>query len=91
MTLFEIVMGAFLGLFSAVMSVMWSKIDAAEKNAENNRVFIAHLSRQLDRTNDLAQRVTSLEASVNAEIKNLLVSIKRMESALLRLDQQQRR
>lgn len=83
MTLFEMITGALISVLLPLMGVLWNKIDAAEKNAESNRIFLTHLSRQLDKTNDLAQRLTSLEATVNIEIKNLSVSIKRMESVIL--------
>lgn len=83
MTLFEMITGALISVLLPVMGVLWNKIEAAEKNAESNRVFLLHLSKQIDKTNDLAQRLTSLEATVNIEIKNLSVSIKRMESVLI--------
>lgn len=84
MTLFEMITGALISLLLPLMGVLWNKIDAAEKNAESNRIFLLHLSKQIDKTNDLAQRLTSLEATVNIEIKNLSVSIKRMESVILK-------
>lgn len=90
MTLYELTTGAFVALLSAVVSVLWTKIDATEKSANSNRILIEHLSKQMEKTNDLAQRVSSLEASVHVEIKNLSVSIKRMESAILRIDQNAR-
>lgn len=83
MTLFEMITGALISVLLPLMGVLWNKIEAAEKNAESNRVFLLHLSKQIDKTNDLAQRLTSLEATVNIEIKNLSVSIKRMESVLI--------
>lgn len=83
MTLFEMITGALISVLLPVMGVLWNKIEAAQKNAESNRVFLLHLSKQIDKTNDLAQRLTSLEATVNIEIKNLSVSIKRMESVLI--------
>lgn len=90
MTLFEMIAGGFAALISGVISVLWGKVDLAEKSSESNRIVLDHLTRQMDKTNDLAQRLSSLEAAVNIEIKNLSVSIKRMESAILRLDQNSR-
>lgn len=83
MTLFEMITGALISVLLPLMGMLWNKIEAAEKNAESNRLFLDHLSKQIDKTHDLAQRLTSLEATVNIEIKNLSVSIKRMESVLL--------
>ena len=90
MTLYELTTAGFVALLSAVVGVLWTKIDATEKSANSNRILIEHLSKQMEKTNDLAQRVSSLEASVHVEIKNLSVSIKRMESAILRIDQNAR-
>lgn len=85
MTLFELVSGALLTLLSAVVSVIWTKASNAERTAESNKIFLNHLIKNLDKTERLTERLTSLEASVNVEIKNLAISIKRMESAILRL------
>ena len=90
MTLFDIVAGMFVAMLSGMVSVLWRKVERAEKSGENNRIIVEYLSKQIDKTNDLTQRLTSLEASVNVEIKNLSVSIKRMESAILRIDQNAR-
>lgn len=84
--IFEMLTGILVSVLTALVGVMWRKADAAEKHAEANKAEIAHLSRNLDKTNELTERLSSLEASFNAEIKNLSVSIKRMESALLRMD-----
>ncbi len=84
---FELLLAAFTALLSAVVSVVWAKADHAAKTAETNKATLSHLEKQLDKTNELTQRLSSLEASFNAEIKNLSVSIKRMEGALIRIDQ----
>ena len=90
MTLFELIVGAFAALLSAVVSVLWNKVDTTEKAAASNRILVEHLTKQIEKTNDLAQRLSSLETAVNVEIKNLSISIKRMESAILRIDQNSR-
>jgi len=87
MEYFEILSGITLSLFAAVLGTIWRKADRAEKMAENNKVILSYLSRNLDKTSDLNERLSSLEASFGAEIKNLSISIKRMESALIRIDQ----
>ena len=90
MTLIELALAAFATLLTGAVSILWNKADGASKIADSNRLVLTHMSKHLDRTDNLAQRLSSLEASVNVEIKNLSVSIKRMESALLRIDQNAR-
>lgn len=85
--LFELALGVLVSMLGAITAVIWAKVDRAEKTAEANKVMLGHLARHLDKTNDLTERLSSLEASFSAEIKNLSISIKRMESALLRIDQ----
>lgn len=82
---FEILVMAYTGLMAAVVSVVWSKADKAEKTSENNKTLLVHLSKNIDKTNEMSARLSSLEASVNVEIKNLSISIKRLESAVLRI------
>lgn len=86
MEYFEILMGIALSLLAAILGVLWKKADHADKVGENNRLILEHICKDLDKTQDLTQRLSSLEASFNAEIKNLSISIKRMESALIRMD-----
>lgn len=83
----EAILAAAAGLMSAIIAIIWSRADKAAKLSEQNRVMLENLNKNADRTNDLTQRLSSLEASFHAEIKNLSVSIKRMESALIRIDQ----
>ena len=87
---YEMILTGFTGLISAVLGIVWKKVDEAEKTAQANRTTLAHLEKQLDKTTELTERLSSLEASFSAEIKNLSISIKRMESALLRIDQNRR-
>lgn len=85
MTIFELITGSFITLFSAVIAIIWSKSDRAEKMAESNHVFIQQFIKNLDKTAQLTERLTSLEASVQVEIKNMTVSIKRLEETFLRI------
>jgi len=55
--------------------------------AENNKTILGYLTKNLDKTSEMNERLSSLEASFGVEIKNLSISIKRMESALIRIDQ----
>jgi len=86
-TLFELLLGGGFSLLSAGVAIIWSRADKAAKLSEANRIMLENLNKNVDRTNDLTERLSSLEASFHAEIKNLSVSIKRMESALIRIDQ----
>lgn len=79
-------LAALVVLFSAVLSVIWTKADRAERTAETNKMLLTHIHRSLEKTASLTERLTCLEASVNVEIKNLSIAIKRLESAVLRLD-----
>ena len=88
--IFELLLTSFVGVMAAVIGVVWNKADRAEKTAEANRVALSHLEKHLDKTNELTERLSSLEASFSVEIKNLSISIKRMESAILRMDQHSR-
>lgn len=88
---FEIVLSMLTGVLAAMVRVIWTKADRAEKTAERNKTALTHITRHMDKTHELTERLSSLEASFSVEIKNLSVSIKRMESALLRLDQHSRR
>lgn len=85
--LFELALGVLVSMLGAITAVIWTKVDRTEKTAEANKAMLVHLERHLDKTNELTERLSSLEASFSAEIKNLSISIKRMESAVLRLDQ----
>lgn len=85
MTIFELITGSFITLFSAAMSIIWAKSDRAEKMADSNHIFIQQFIKNLDKTAQLTERLTSLEASVQVEIKNLSVSIKRLEAAVLKI------
>ncbi len=85
--IFELALGVLVSMLGAITAVIWAKVDRAEKTAEANKAMLGHLARHLDKTNELTERLSSLEASFSAEIKNLSISIKRMESAVLRLDQ----
>lgn len=87
MEFFELLASAAMSLFAAVLGALWKKADRAEKLAENNKIILSYLSKNLDKTSELNERLSSLEASFGAEIKNLSISIKRMESALIRIDQ----
>ena len=87
MEYFELLAGIALSLFGAILGATWRKADRAEKIAENNRVILTYLSKNHEKTGELNERLSSLEASFGVEIKNLSVSIKRMESALIRIDQ----
>jgi len=87
MEYFEMLAGITLSLFGAILGATWRKVERAEKIAENNRVILTYLSKNLDKTGELNERLSSLEASFGVEIKNLSISIKRMESALIRIDQ----
>lgn len=82
---FELLIMAYAGLIAAVVSVVWGKADKAEKTSENNKILLVHLSKNVDKTNEMSARLSSLEASVNVEIKNLSISMKRLESAVLRI------
>ena len=86
-TLFEVVSAALMALFSAVLAALWRKAETAEKQADQNRIAVEHLCKTLDKTADLNERMASLEASFGIEIKNLSLNIKRLESAVLRLYQ----
>ena len=83
---FELLIGAFTTLLSAVVGVLWGKADNAEKIAESNRATLNHIEKQLYKTSELTERLSSLEASFATEIKNIAVSIKRMESMIVRLE-----
>jgi len=87
MTIEDFIIPAFLALLSAGTGVIWTKADRAEKTSETNKIFLSQLIKNLDKTAQLTERLTSLEASVQVEIKNLSVSIKRLESAVLRNNQ----
>lgn len=87
MEYFELFAGCCLSILTAMLGALWRKADRAEKTAENNKVLLSYLSKNLDKTNHLNERLSSLEASFTAEVKNLSISIKRMESALIRIDQ----
>ncbi|NCT40944.1 MAG: hypothetical protein GW778_04705 [Alphaproteobacteria bacterium] len=87
MEYYEMLAGITISLFAAILGAIWRKADRAEKMAESNKVILTYLSRNLDKTSNLNERLSSLEASFGAEIKNLSISIKRMESALIRMDQ----
>jgi len=87
MEYFEMLAGIALSLFAAILGVIWRKADRAEKLAESNKLILGYLTKNLDKTGNLNERLSSLEASFGAEIKNLSISIKRMESALIRIDQ----
>ncbi len=87
MEYFEILAGITLSLFAAILGAIWRKADRAEKTDENNKIVLTYLTRNLDKAGEMNERLSSLEASFGAEIKNLSISIKRMEGALLRLDQ----
>ena len=84
---FEIIGGILMALVSGVMSVIWRKADRAEKLAEQNAMMLTHLARHSEKTGELTERLSSLEASFQAEIKNLSVTLKRLESAVMRLYQ----
>lgn len=88
--IFELVLGSLIALLTWAAGVIWAKAERAEKTAQANATTLAHLEKQLDKTTELTERLSSLEASFHAEIKNLSVSIKRMESAILRMDQRQK-
>ena len=83
----EILAAILVALFSGVLGVIWLKADRAERTAESNKLFIAHLTKTVDKTSDLTERLTSLEASVSVEIKNLSTNIKRLENAILEIHQ----
>lgn len=87
MEYFEILAGITLSMFAAIIGALWRKADRAEKMAESNALILGYLSKNLDKTGELNERLSSLEASFGVEIKNLSISIKRMESALIRIDQ----
>ena len=84
---FELLAGTSMSLFAAMLGVIWRKADRAEKMAEKNKVIVSYITKNLDKTGELNERLSSLEASFSVEIKNLSISIKRMESALIRMDQ----
>lgn len=86
MTFFEMLAGAFAALLSGVVAVIWHKADRAEKTSDANRMFLEQFLKNLDKTAQLTERLSSLEASVHAEIKNISVSIKRMEATILRFE-----
>ncbi|MGH1398517.1 MAG: hypothetical protein ACRBCT_04810 [Alphaproteobacteria bacterium] len=85
--IFEVLLAGTTSLLSAIVAVIWSRADKAAKLSEQNAIMLEQIRRQVDKTNDLTERLSSLEASFHAEIKNLSVSIKRMENALIRIDQ----
>lgn len=86
MILQELIIPIFLTLLSGCVGVIWTKSDRAEKTSEANKIFLSQLIKNLDKTAQLTERLTSLEASVQVEIKNLSISIKRLESAVLRMN-----
>ena len=86
MDLIQIFYTLALSMFAAILHVLWRKSDTAEKLAQNNRTQLEYIAKNVDKANDLSIRLSSLEASFQAEIKNLSISIKRMESALIRID-----
>lgn len=85
MTLFELLTGCLVTLLSGIMAIIWAKADRAEKLADANNFFIEQFIKNMDKTAQLTERLTSLEASVQVEIKNLSVSIKRLEAAVLKI------
>ncbi len=87
MQYFDLIIGGGTSLLAAVMGMLWRKADRAEKLAENNKTVLSYITKNLDKTSELNERLSSLEASFGAEIKNLSISIKRMENALIRIDQ----
>ena len=89
--IFELLLTSFVGVMAAALGVLWQKADRAEKMAAENRATLTHLEKHMDKTDELTERLSSLEASFSAEIKNLSVSIRRMESMIVRLDQVTRR
>lgn len=86
MPLTELIIPAALTLLSSCVGVLWTKADRAEKTSEANRLYLTQLIKNLEKTAILTERLSSLEASVQVEIKNLSLSIKRLEGAILRLD-----
>ena len=88
--LFELLLSTLVGVLGAIVGVLWNRADYAAKTAEANKATLEIISKNVDKTQQLTERLSSLEASFNVEIKNLSVSIKRMESAVLRLDQRGR-
>lgn len=83
----EILLSGIVGLLSAIVSIIWVKADNACRISQSNKIILEQLSQHIHKTNELTERLSSLEASFSVEIKNLSVSIKRMESALIRIDQ----
>lgn len=88
--LFELLIAAFITLLSSVISVLWLKTERTEKMAESNKMLLAYLSKAIDKTASLTERLTSLEALASVEIKNLSASIKRLEGAILAINQDQK-
>jgi|GEM_PF-6384520 len=88
MSFFEVFGAALMAFFTSVLGVVWNKADKAEKISEQNRIFLEHMDKNIDKTAELTERLTSLEASFSVEIKNLSLNIKRLESAVLRLYQE---
>ena len=83
--IFEILVGVIAALFSAILSVLWIKADRAERTAQSNKLLLAYLTKTVDKTADLTERLGSLEALVSVEIKNLSTNIKRLEDAILNI------
>ncbi len=81
----ELFLAAFIALISTVLAVVWHKADKAERLAETNKFLTAHMAKNLDKTDQLTERLSSLESTVGIEIKNISVSLRRLEATVTKL------
>jgi hypothetical protein len=83
LTLSELMGTLFVALCSAVLGVVWVKLDRTEKTADSNRIALSYLTKSIDKTMQMTERLTSLEAAFRIEIKNLSIAVARLESAMV--------
>lgn len=81
---FNWIITMFATVISAIITVIWKKADNAERISQQNKAAIEAFVHSVDKLSKVAERLSYLEASFSAEIKNLSMDVKRLEGAILR-------
>jgi hypothetical protein len=78
------VLGGFSATISAILGVIWKKVDTAEKTSLANSAAIKTFDDSVKKLSTVAERLSYLDASFKSEVKNLSSDLRRVEGALLR-------